>query len=319
MKLTIEQLKQLIKEQVEEAQELAKAYKAAGSPAPKPAKSQIDTSAGIRSKMDDLANQSTRPQQPALEEEVEESSKGGYPANKPPKKSWAETERARAYEAEHKNSKAKYKKEDEEGWERAKKYGRQPEGELEEQIETLSTVQENIRKMVREAIEQLAEKKKGLPPWLKPGFKKDEDKASKKETEEPNTEKSKTCSRCGTGKPTHAGKLCKDCATDPDFEKENLDEARLLELIKEAIKQNLNEKDSKWLSKAGKEISKKGTKGALHKDLDVAKGKKIPTATLAKKKAALQKKSEGDKKMSSEDRKELQRVQFALNAKKAKK
>lgn len=155
------------------------------------------------------------------------------------------------------------------------------EEELEEQEApmTPATVQENIRKMVREAMAQLTEKKKGLPPWLKPGFK---DKKNKEEEEKDETnvdEKEKDV---------------KDNLKDKKKKNSKLDEARLLNLIKEAIKQNLN--------KAGKAIAKKGTK-------DVAKEKK----------AGLQKKDKGDWKMSARDRKELQRVQFTLNAKKAKK
>lgn len=239
MKITIRELKQLIREQLEEAGELAAAAK--GAP--------------IRHSKSEVDNQGMPPVQ---------GKQAAPPAGaNPQEKTIAE--------------------------------------ELEEQAQECSTsmapgaIQESIRKLVREAIRQhlISEKRKGLPPWLKPGFKKDEDKTSKKETDE----------------------------KDEEDDKEKLEE-NTLNLIKEAIKQALNEKaksDPKWLSKAGKEIAKKGTKGALHKDLGVSKDKKIPVATLNKKKAALQKKGEGDKKMSAEDRKELRRVQFAINAKKAKK
>ena len=174
---------------------------------------------------------------------------------------------------------------------------------LEEEVE--ETVQENVRKMVREALKQLIEKKKGLPPWLTPGFKDKKNKEEEDETDEDEKDEED-----------------KKSLKDKKEKSSKLDEARLMDLIKEAIKQNLNEKsesDPKWLSKAGKEIAKKGTEGALHKDLGVAKDKNIPVETLNKKKAALQKKGEGEKKMSAEDRKELRRVQFAINTKKAKK
>ena len=68
----------------------------------------------------------------------------------------------------------------------------------------------------------------------------------------------------------------------------------------------LVEADEKW-------IPKNLEKGALHKELGISKDKKIPMTLLKKKKAELQKKAEGDKKLSNKDLKTLQRINFALN------
>ncbi len=78
----------------------------------------------------------------------------------------------------------------------------------------------------------------------------------------------------------------------------------------------LNEKEE-WMQKAGEEMEKKGTKGALHRQLGKEKDEKISKRELESIKKRLQKKAEGDKKLSAEDRKLLRRVVFALNAMKA--
>lgn len=80
----------------------------------------------------------------------------------------------------------------------------------------------------------------------------------------------------------------------------------------------LNEKEEKnWMQKAGEEMEKKGTKGALHRQLGKEEDEKISKRELESIKKRLQKKAEGDKKLSAEDRKLLRRVVFALNAMKA--
>lgn len=91
-------------------------------------------------------------------------------------------------------------------------------------------------------------------------------------------------------------------------------------IVRETVRKHLQEKkEGKWMQKAGEEMEAKGTKGALHKQLGKKEGEKLSKSELETKKAALQKKGEGDKKLSAEDRKLLRRIQFALNAMKAKK
>jgi pyruvate/2-oxoglutarate dehydrogenase complex dihydrolipoamide acyltransferase (E2) component len=91
-------------------------------------------------------------------------------------------------------------------------------------------------------------------------------------------------------------------------------------IVRQTVRKHLQEKkEGKWMQKAGEEMEKKGTKGALHRDLGKKEGEKLSKAELESKKAALQKKGEGDKKLSAEDRKLLRRIIFALNAMKAKK
>lgn len=91
-------------------------------------------------------------------------------------------------------------------------------------------------------------------------------------------------------------------------------------IVRETVRLHLMEKEEKkWMQKAGKEMEKKGTKGALHRALGKKEGTKLSKSELESKKAALQKKGEGDKKLSDEDRKMLRRIIFALNAMKAKK
>jgi hypothetical protein len=91
-------------------------------------------------------------------------------------------------------------------------------------------------------------------------------------------------------------------------------------IVRQTVRKHLQEKkEVKWMQKAGEEMEKKGTKGALHRDLGKKEGEKLSKSELETKKAALQKKGEGDKKLSAEDRKLLRRIIFALNAMKAKK
>lgn len=92
-------------------------------------------------------------------------------------------------------------------------------------------------------------------------------------------------------------------------------------IVRETVRKHLQEKkeEGKSMQKAGEEMEAKGTKGALHKQLGKKEGEKLSKSELETKKAALQKKGEGDKKLSAEDRKLLRRIVFALNAMKAKK
>lgn len=69
-------------------------------------------------------------------------------------------------------------------------------------------------------------------------------------------------------------------------------------------------KEEKWMQGAVKKP------GQLHKDLGISPDKEIPMSLLKKKKAELQKKAEGDKKLSAADSKLLKRIIFAINAKK---
>ena len=72
----------------------------------------------------------------------------------------------------------------------------------------------------------------------------------------------------------------------------------------------MQEKKQKWMQAAVKK------KGALSKQLGVPEEKNLSMADLEKKKAALQKKGAGDKKLSAHDLKLLQRINFAITAKK---
>lgn len=72
----------------------------------------------------------------------------------------------------------------------------------------------------------------------------------------------------------------------------------------------MQEKKEKWMQAAVKK------KGALSKELGVPEEKNLSMADLKKRKAALQKKAEGDKKLSAHDLKLLQRINFAITAKK---
>jgi hypothetical protein len=95
---------------------------------------------------------------------------------------------------------------------------------------------------------------------------------------------------------------------------------QLNEMVRRAVQEVLQEKkeEKKWMQKAGKEMEKKGTKGALHKQLGKPEGEKLSRRELESLKRELQAKAEGDKKLSPSDRKLLRRVIFALNATKAK-
>jgi hypothetical protein len=66
----------------------------------------------------------------------------------------------------------------------------------------------------------------------------------------------------------------------------------------------------KWMQAAVKKP------GALSKELGIPEKENIPMDLLKKKKAALSKKAEGDKKLSAHERKLLQRINFAITAKK---
>lgn len=95
---------------------------------------------------------------------------------------------------------------------------------------------------------------------------------------------------------------------------------QLNEMVRRAVQEVLQEKkeEAKWMQKAGKEMEKKGTKGALHKQLGKPEGEKLSKRELENLKRQLQDKAEGDAKLSPSDRKLLRRVMFALNAMKAK-
>ncbi len=69
-------------------------------------------------------------------------------------------------------------------------------------------------------------------------------------------------------------------------------------------------KKKKWMQSAVKKP------GALSKALGVPEQENIPMHLLQTKKAELSKKAEGDKKLSANERKLLQRIQFAITAKK---
>jgi len=84
------------------------------------------------------------------------------------------------------------------------------------------------------------------------------------------------------------------------------------EMVREAIREA---KGEKWMQKA----VHPSRKGELRSKMGAKEGENIPLADLEKKKTALQKKGEGDKKLSAADRKELQQIIFAINARKAKK
>ena len=70
------------------------------------------------------------------------------------------------------------------------------------------------------------------------------------------------------------------------------------------------ERKKKWMQAAVKKP------GALSKALGVPEEENIPMSLLQKKKTQLSKKAEGDKKLSANERKLLQRINFAITAKK---
>lgn len=94
-----------------------------------------------------------------------------------------------------------------------------------------------------------------------------------------------------------------------DSGKLRLTETELIDLIESVI---LEKKADKWIQKTDME------KGALHKKLGVPSDEKIPVAELKKLKRDLQKKGEGDKKLSASDLKLLKQVNLALTLKNVK-
>lgn len=78
------------------------------------------------------------------------------------------------------------------------------------------------------------------------------------------------------------------------------------ELLQEKKKEK---KDLKWIHKAIKKP------GALHKMLDVPKDEKIPTEKINSKIDELEKKAEGDKKLSKKELKQLRRLNLAKTLK----
>ena len=70
------------------------------------------------------------------------------------------------------------------------------------------------------------------------------------------------------------------------------------------------ERKKKWMQAAVKKP------GALSKALGVPEEENIPMSLLQKKKTQLSKEAEGDKKLSANERKLLQRINFAITAKK---
>lgn len=90
----------------------------------------------------------------------------------------------------------------------------------------------------------------------------------------------------------------------------------LLEAVVKDVLFNLHEKRKKeqnWMSKI--EIKK----GALSKDLGIPEEENIPISLLKDKKRELQKKAEGDAKLTKKELRLLRRINFALNLKKMKK
>lgn len=76
----------------------------------------------------------------------------------------------------------------------------------------------------------------------------------------------------------------------------------------EEVEENIYE-EKKWIQKTGIK------KGELHKKLNVPEDEKIPQSKLKKLKSELQKKGEGDKKLSAADLKLLKQVNLALTLK----
>lgn len=91
-------------------------------------------------------------------------------------------------------------------------------------------------------------------------------------------------------------------------------EEAYLRTRKESVEVGLNEEE-KWMQKA---VDPK-KKGELHTKLGIPQDETIPMSTLTAKKKELQKKGEGDKKLSAADKETLSQIQFAINAKRAKK
>lgn len=68
-----------------------------------------------------------------------------------------------------------------------------------------------------------------------------------------------------------------------------------------------------WMSKAAESMEKRGTKGALHRDLGIAADKPIPTSTLRSQAARLHEKAEAGK-LTQSERLRSRRINFALRA-----
>ena len=77
-------------------------------------------------------------------------------------------------------------------------------------------------------------------------------------------------------------------------------------------KYSVKESEEKWIQDT------KMHKGALHKELGIPEGEKIPNSKLQSLKKELMKKSEGDKKLSASDSKLLKQVNLALTLKSVK-
>ena len=86
-------------------------------------------------------------------------------------------------------------------------------------------------------------------------------------------------------------------------------------LVQEELKKVLKEAQEKWMQKASKDLDK----GGLHKDLGISQDKEIPMSLINKKIKELHAKKEKDGKLSASDLKLMRRLNFAKNAKKAKK
>lgn len=99
----------------------------------------------------------------------------------------------------------------------------------------------------------------------------------------------------------------KECYHDMEHGHEMHDEHEPEEVV---LVLPMQEKKEKWMQAAVKKP------GALSKELGVPEEKNLSMAELEKKKAALQKKAKGDKKLSAHDLKLLQRINFAITAKK---
>ncbi len=94
-----------------------------------------------------------------------------------------------------------------------------------------------------------------------------------------------------------------------------------MENLKEIIKEELSSilESEKWMQKASEKMEKKGTEGALHKELGVPEGEDIPISKIDSEISRLHKKKEKDGKLSASDLKLMRRLNFAKNAKKSKK
>lgn len=83
-------------------------------------------------------------------------------------------------------------------------------------------------------------------------------------------------------------------------------EKKIRNIIRECIIEVLKEQE-KWIQKANLK------KGALHRDLGIKQGEKIPMSVINSKLAMLKRKAKGDKKLSAKDQRLRRRLQFAKN------